>query len=447
MNRALPTYRLLILALVAACLLLAGCTDEPATETQPDERSVQAPAEQPAEQGGTPTGEFIGATKIPRGDELLAMPWPDIENAARGKTVRFYMYGGFAHTNKWVDGWLAEQVKERYGITLERVPMDASVFINKLLGEKAAGQDEGSIDLLWINGENFKNAMEADLLFGPYADLCPNFIAHVDKDIASTDFGYPTQGYETPYGKAQFVFEYDSAKLDNPPLSFAELSEWIAANPGMFTYPRPPDFTGSAFVRQAFYATTGGHGQYMDGFDQELFQKNAPALWDYLNGLEDDLWEAGDAYPKDSAILDTLFARGELLLNMSYHPMHAQSKILDGTYPESVRTFVLEEGSIFNLHFTAIPFNAPNKAAAMVVANFLMSPAAQLSKFDPQNWGDYPAIDLSTLSQEWRAKFDNVDLGAPTLKPEVLAKHAVPEIPAPYVEALENGWEDNVLHQ
>ncbi|TVM16038.1 ABC transporter substrate-binding protein [Oceanidesulfovibrio indonesiensis] len=433
---------------MVACLWLAGCSDEPATtETKSDQATTQAPAEQPAEQGGTPTGEFIAASKIPRDSELLATPWPDIENAAQGKNVRLYMYGGFAHTNKWVDGWVAEQVKERYGITLERVPMDASVFINKLLTEKSAGQNEGFIDLLWINGENFKNAMEADLLFGPYADLCPNFIAHVDKDMAATDFGYPTQGFETPYGKAQFVFEYDAARVDDPPRSFAELAEWAAANPGMFTYPRPPDFTGSAFIRQAFYATTGGHAQYMDGFDQELFQENAPALWNYLNALEKNLWEKGNAYPKDSAILDTLFARGEVLLNMSYHPMHAQSKILDGTYPETVRTFVMEEGSIFNLHFTAIPFNAPNKAAAMVVANFLMSPEAQLSKFDPQNWGDYPAIDLSTLPGEWRARFEAVDLGEPTLGPDVLEEHAVPEIPAQYVEALENGWEDNVLHQ
>lgn len=376
---------------------------------------------------------------------LLDTPWPQIEAKAKDTTVRFYMYGGLASTNKWVDTYVAKEVKRRYGITLERVPMDASVFVNKLITEKQAGKTTGTIDLLWINGENFKTTKEAGALFGPYADKCPNYVAHVDKELAAYDFGYPVDGYETPYGKAQFVFEYDSAKVNAPPHTFAELLEWVKAHPGQFTYPQPPDFTGSAFIRQALYAVTGGHGQYMSGWDADLFTSTAPKLWDYLNALEPHLWQGGSTYPKSAAELDTLFARGEVSMNMSYHPSHAQSKILDGSYPDTVRTFAMQDGSIFNLHFTAIPANAPNKAGAMVVANFLMSPEAQLSKFRPENWGDYPAIDLSTLTDAQREAFAAVDLGEPTLSSEELSAVAVPEIPAAYLEALEKGWEDNVL--
>ena len=85
------------------------------------------------------------------------------------------------------------------------------------------------------------------------------------------------QGYEAPYGRAQFVLEYDSAKVPNPPKNFAELKDWVKKNPGKFTYPKPPDFTGSAFIRQAFYAVTGGHRQYMAGFDKELYGRNSGA--------------------------------------------------------------------------------------------------------------------------------------------------------------------------
>ncbi len=60
--------------------------------------------------------------------------------------------------------------------------------------------------------------------------------------------------------------------------------------------------------------------------------------------------------------------------------------ILEGSYPDTVRTFVLQDGSIFNTHFTAIPFNAPNKPGAMVLADFLVSVEAQVSKFMPENW-------------------------------------------------------------
>lgn len=378
-------------------------------------------------------------------DPLLNLPFEDIEAAARGGEARFYMFGGWAHVNKWIDTYVARELKKRYDITLTRVPMDAAVFMNKLLTEKAAGKRKGSIDLLWINGENFKNAMEAGLLFGPFAEKLPNYRRYVDPASAEFDFGYPVRGYEAPYGRAQFVFEYDALRTPNPPTSYAALAQWIKDHPGRFTYPQPPDFTGSAFIRQVFYAVTGGCRQYLAGYDQALFDRNAPQLWAYLNEIKPALWQKGRSYPKDSAALDTLFARGEVDFNMSYHPSHAQGKIIEGAYPRTVRTFVMTEGSIYNTHFTAIPANAENKAAAMVTANFLLSPEAQLSKFDPAQWGDFPAVDLNRLSEEWRKKFGAVDLGEATLSPAILSSAATPEIPAPYLEALEAGWEEHVL--
>ncbi|MFW5837474.1 MAG: ABC transporter substrate-binding protein, partial [Desulfovibrionaceae bacterium] len=205
-----------------------------------------------------------------------------VQEMARGGEVRFFMYGGFAHVNRWVDSFVAANLEARYGISLRRIPMDAPVFMNKLIAEKAAGLERGSIDLVWINGENFKNAMQADLLFGPFAGKLPSF-RYVDPAVVAYDFGYPVRGFEAPFGKAQFVFEYDKPALAEPPANLQELEAWIKANPGRFTYPQPPDFTGSAFVRQAFYFLTGGHEQYMDGFDQALFDKNAPKLWAWLN--------------------------------------------------------------------------------------------------------------------------------------------------------------------
>ena len=259
------------------------------------------------------------------------------------------------------------------------------------------------------------------------------------------DFGYPVEGYEAPYGRAQFVFEYDTTGVSTPPKTMASLKEWIRSNPGQFTYPQPPDFTGSAFIRQIFYAVTGGHEQYLSGWNPDLFAQKAPLLWDWLNEIEPFLWQKGQTYPKDSAFLDTLFSRGEVAFGMSYHPSHAQSKILEGSYPASVRTFVMEDGSIYNTHFTAIPFNAPNKAGAMILADFLISVDAQLSKYVPHNWGDFPALDTKRLSPEENKKFQAVDLGPATLRSDMLNPVAVPEIPSEFLEALEQGWKEHVL--
>ncbi len=363
---------------------------------------------------------------------------------ARGTEVKWFMWGGSATINSWVDTYVAGTVKEKYGITLKRVPADAAVFVNKLLAEKQADSGKGSMDLLWINGENFKNAMQNGLLHGPITALLPNFTL-VDPASVESDFGFPVQGFEAPYGRAQFVFEYDSAKVPNPPKTFAELQDWVKKNPGKFTYPKPPDFTGSAFIRQAFYAVTGGHQQYMAAFDKELYVRNSGKIWDYLNGLKPFLWQQGRTYPKDIAALETLFERGEVLINMSYHQANAQCKILEGRYKNTVRTFVMEDGSIYNTHFTAIPFNAPNRAGALVLANFLLSSEAQLSKNNPANWGDFTALDLARLSEAERKKFESLDLGAATLPLAVLSRFAVPEIPSDYLGYLENDWEKLVL--
>ncbi len=368
----------------------------------------------------------------------------DLVQQAKGTEVKWFMWGGSTTINSWVDGYVAGAVKEKYGITLKRVPADAAVFVNKLLAEKQAGGGKGTMDLLWINGENFKNAMENGLLQGPVTNLLPNF-ALVDPASVEFDFGYPVKGYEVPYGRAQFVFEYDSAKVADPPKTFAELKEWIKKNPGKFTYPKPPDFTGSAFIRQVFYAVSGGYQQYMAGFDQGMYAGNGAKVWEYLNEVKPYLWQEGKNYPKDIAALDSLFERGEVFMNMSYHQASAQGKILQGRYKNTVRTFVLADGSIYNTHFTAVPFNAPNRAGALVVANFLLSPEAQLSKNQPANWGDFTALDISRLSEEERHKFATLDLGAATLPLAELGRAAVPEIPSEYLEHLEKDWQKLVL--
>ncbi len=375
-----------------------------------------------------------------------SQPWHEVEAAARGTTVRFHMYGGMATANRYVDGFVAPELARRHGITLVRAPMDAPVFVNRLLAEKSAGRATGSMDLLWINGENFRNARLGGVLWGPYAPALPN-MALTDPVQSATDFGYPVDGYESPYGRAQLVLEYDSARTPEPPRTVAQLGEWVKAHPGRFTYPQPPDFTGSAFIRQAFYALTGGHAQYMRPLDKDLLGRNAPALWAWLRDLAPHLWQAGRAYPRDAAALDGLFARGEVDFSVSYHPAHAQALIDDGTYPATVRTVALDDGAIFNTHFVAIPFNAPNKAGAMVVANFLLSPDAQLAKMDPAWWGDFPAIEVGRLPEEWRARFAALKMGEATLPPDVLARRAVPEIPADWLEALERGWDAEVLRK
>jgi putative spermidine/putrescine transport system substrate-binding protein len=324
---------------------------------------------------------------------------------------------------------------------------DISEVVSKLVVEKQAGKHEGGeADLLWINGENFRTCKRNDLLYGPFAERLPNQqLVNWDRPSVRNDFGEPVEGLESPYGSAQVVMIYDTARFATPPATVGELLEWIRQHPGKFAYPAPPDFTGSVFVRHVFYHVSGEVQGWQSGFDEHAFEDAATKTYQVLKDLAPFLWREGKTYPESPVRLAQLFADGEVDFAMSYNPADASKKIHDGLYPETVRSFVFEEGTIANTHFVAIPFNASDKEGAMVVANFLLSPEAQFEKADPEVWGDLPVIDPTRLDDTWREKFAKQPRGIATLSDEELQAHQLPEPPSELLIRLEKGWVHHVL--
>ena len=399
------------------------------------------------------TGLWAGGKKeqtLPFEQRYMSMSWDQIVEEARGQKLYWYMWGGSDLINRYVNGYVAGRLANEYGIRLEMVPVtDATTFVNKVLGEKQAGRDSGgSVDVMWLNGENFRTMREAQLLFGPYADRLPNmqYIDESDSSIAN-DFGYPVEGFESPYGSAQVVMVYDSAKVPKPPSTVEDLLNWIRANPGKFTYPAIPDFTGSVFVRHLFYYVAGGYEQLLGPFDPELFDTIAPRLWTLLNDLEPYLWREGKTYPETHTKLQDLLANGEVYFDVSYNPSEAASLVSQGRYPQSVRTFVFDSGTIGNTHYVAVSYNSSSKAAAMVLANLLLDPAAQYEKSRPEVWGDLTVLDVGNLPEEWKEKFTVLPRPPSVLSPDVLSSHKIPELQASWLEAIEKGWTENVLQK
>jgi putative spermidine/putrescine transport system substrate-binding protein len=284
------------------------------------------------------------------------------------------------------------------------------------------------------------------LLYGPFAELLPNQkLVDWSKPSVRNDFGEPVQGLESPWGSAQVVMIYDSKRIPDPPKTVGALLDWSRRNPGRFTYPAPPDFTGSVFVRHVFYHAAGEVAAWQGRFDEKRFDVAAGATYKLLKDLAPFLWRQGQTYPENPIRLSQLLADGEVDFAISYHPAEASKMILDGLYPDSVRTFVFDEGTIANTHFVAIPFNAADKEGAMVVANFLIAPEAQLIKADPSVWGDFPAIDIDRLAPDWQARFAALPRGVATLPNEVLQRHQLPEPPSEILIRLEKGWDEHVL--
>jgi len=198
-------------------------------------------------------------------------------------------------------------------------------------------------------------------------------------------------------------------------------------------------------VRHVFYHVAGDINSWQKPFDEQNFAKAAQKTYQVLIDLSPNLWRQGQTYPQSPVQLHQLLADGEVDFAMSYHPGKASEMIHNGLYPDTVRTFVFKEGTISNTHFVAIPFNASDKEGAMVVANFLISPEAQLRKADIEVWGDMPAIDIQRLDIEWQAKFKDLPRGMATLSDQELQSHQLPEPPSEILIRLEKGWDRHVL--
>jgi putative thiamine transport system substrate-binding protein len=132
---------------------------------------------------------------------------------------------------------------------------------------------------------------------------------------------------------------------------------------------------------------------------------------------------------------------GEIDLAISFSPNEASTAIANFQLPDTVRTFVLEKGTIGNASFVAIPYNSGSKAGAMVLADFLMSPEAQLRAQDPEILGYGTVLDMAALSDADRAAFDSLALGIATLSPAELGQ--VLDEPHPsWATALSADWQE-----
>ena len=348
--------------------------------------------------------------------------WDAVTAAAQGQTVYWNAWGGSTTTNDFI-AWVGERVAEDYGVTLEHVKLtDTADAVTRVLSEKQAGEDDdGAIDMIWINGANFAAMKEADLLFGPFAEQLPNWaFVDVAGKTVQTDFTVPVEGYEAPWAMAQVVFIHDTADLPDALGSMDAILEWSTANPGRFTYPQPPDFLGTTFLKQALVDLLDDTSVLAAPATDENYAEVTAPLWDFLDALTPTLWREGRAYPATGPAQLQLIADGEVDLAISFSPGEATAAIANNQLPPTARTFVLDNGTIGNASFVAIPYNSGSTEGAMVVANFLMSPEAQVRAQNPEILGYGTVLDMAALDADDRAAFDALPLGVATLSPAEL---------------------------
>lgn len=334
--------------------------------------------------------------------------WDEILEQARGQTVRMAMWDGDPLINAYMRDYVTPRLRDQYGVALQFIGGHGSWLVSKLLVDREANRQSGDIDLMWINGETFYQLRAMNALYGPFTERLPNN-QYIDWDnpFIAIDFQQPVEGYECPWGNVQLAIIYNRDTVPDPPQTMDELATWVREHPGRFTFDN--SFTGMTFLKSLLSEFAGGPGSLDGPFDENVYLKASDKLWDYLREIQPYLWREGQTFPESVAQLHQLFSNHEVDFTMSNNDGEVDNKVIQGVLPESARAYVLETGTIRNSHYLGIPFNAPNKAGALVLANVLISPEAQLRKASPAVWGDGTVLSLDRLPEEWRSKFETIE--------------------------------------
>jgi putative spermidine/putrescine transport system substrate-binding protein len=380
------------------------------------------------------------APASPSARALASASWDEVVDRARGTTVVWRMWRGDPAINAYVDGWVAPRMRDQYGVTVAAVEGQGPELVNILATEREAlAGAPGTTSLVWINGETFAQLRSEDLLDGPWTDALPNTrLVDSSSSIVSRDFEQDPAGYESPWGLVQFALIYDSARTPAPPTSVPALARWIEEHPGRFTHDQ--QFTGMTFLKTVMYALAGGVEPFQGGFDEAQYLLGRERLFAWLSSIRSSFWRNGTVYPPDVAAMHRLFANGEIDFTMSNNQNEVVTKVRQGVLPPHAKALLLDEGTIANAHYVGIPFNAPNAAGAMVLANFLLSPEAQLEKGRGDVWGDGTVLDVTSLPPPWPSRFDEVIRDAASLPRELLASRARPEVHPLYHARLLDDW-------
>ena len=369
--------------------------------------------------------------------------WEDTLLKSSGQTIFFHAWGGDRNINSYIR-WATDEVKKRHNINVKHVKVsDTSNVVARILSEKNAKKDSnGAVDLVWINGENFSMMKKNKLLIREnWIFKIPNseYLDFKNNPSLLNDFGINTEGREMPWGLSQLTFYYDSKFLKTPPRSSMKLKQYILNNKGRFTFPQPPDFVGTSFLKQILTEVISDKNLLKSEYSHKIHEKELQPLWIWLDKVTPNLWRKGKNYPSNYLALTELVAEREIDIGMAFNISHASNAISEGRLPKTVRSYIHEKGSLANVHFLTIPYNSSKKGAAKIFVNFLISPYAQLRKQNNKYWGDPSVLSMDKLNMDWKKKFNEISKGIATLSNEEL-KMKFQEPHPSWVKALEEGW-------
>ncbi|SHJ95983.1 putative thiamine transport system substrate-binding protein [Aureimonas altamirensis DSM 21988] len=323
--------------------------------------------------------------------------WPAIATAAQGGTVRLGVAGGSAGQQRFLD-WAGGELERLYDIRLEIVDFPSQQTLLEALG---AGE-ESRIDMAALGSRAVAEGRRTDLLPERYAYRLPNwhFVDRAGTPSVIFAAGLPTHYSAVPWGKRSVTLYGNGAATASRPDSPAALLTYARANPGRFAFPDPATAAGSAFLEEVL-RNLAEDPSVLDrpiaGADAEA---TAAPFFAWLDDIRPLLWQEGRSFPRSEAEARDLLARGEVDMIADFNPMAGAAGRAGDDWPEGVEGFGFANGAVTDTHFLAVAPQATAPEAALVTADFMLSPAAQIRKADPAMWGDVTILDPARLPQQ-----------------------------------------------
>jgi len=149
--------------------------------------------------------------------------------------------------------------------------------------------------------------------------------------------------------------------------------------------------------------------------------------------------------------VDNLFATGAICITLSYDPEHVGEMVHvpqpSGTlnWPVGVKAYVPTSGTIGNVNYVAISYNAKSLLGALVVADFIGSMGAQYKRREikPPGIGAIQAFSPTCdaiVKGGWDVPFNDIADFDETPSHSALSAGFMPEIDSNYAIQMQTDW-------
>lgn len=316
------------------------------------------------------TAALALATAAQADATLLSKSWDDIVAQAKQEgQVTWYVWYFEPEFRAIVADFEAA-----YGITVTIPDVNsADDVLNKVIAEQ--GLDATDVDLIAMGGATALRIDPAELFMGPFLPTLPEAGARNDKIE-----GGNWQGYAVQYWGNQTGIGYDPTRVtaEELPQSIEDLQAWMAANPGMFGFNFENGGSGPSLIHNVARNILG------------ITMDSTVAETPDLQPVYDWFIENEDNYVITASNADSItrMNAGEFSMIAVWED-HIGGLIRRGEVADRFQVYVPEFGMNGGGNVVAIPQNAANPAAALVLAEWLSSPEVQ-TRFNAE-FGTAPA--------------------------------------------------------